>query len=617
MTSGARENDKKKKKKMSSLWPFCSAKCFQNPSSEVAEPDKADSVSPVVKKQPGGWKTMPFILGNETLERLATIGLLANFMVYLMREFHMEQVAASNVLNIWSGITNFAPLLGAFISDAYVGKFPTIAVASLASFMGMVIVTLTAGIPTLHPPSCKPTAGNCIGPNRLQLGVLLTGLGFLTIGSAGIRPCSIPFGVDQFDQTTEEGIKGVNSFFNWYYTTFTIVLLITQTLVVYIQDSVSWVWGFGIPTGLMVASIVMFVVGYRIYVHAMPEGSIFSGIAQVCVAAFKKRRLKLPSEQHDNKINGGGLFYDPPLNGSTVLFKLPLTNQFRFLNKAAMIVEGDELKPDGSPANKWRLTSIQNVEEVKCLIKIIPIWASGIISFTAMSQQGTFIVSQAMNMDRHLGHNFQIPPGSISIISMITVGIWLPFYDRFMVPALRKLTKHEGGITLLQRIGIGIVFSVLAMVVAGLVEKERRAAAISHPNSPMSVMWLAPQLIVLGLCEAFSALGLIEFFNRQFPEHMRSIANSLLFCSFAGSSYLSTLLVNTVHAVTGGHGRPDWLANDINSGRLDYFYYLVAGLGVLNFIYFLYVARRYRYKLKNLLVGETPFLDVDLSSSKP
>lgn len=282
-----------------------------------------------------------------------------------------------------------------------------------------------------------------------------------------------------------------------------------------------------------------------------------------------------------------------------------------------MIVEGDELKPDGSPANKWRLTSIQNVEEVKCLIKIIPIWASGIISFTAMSQQGTFIVSQAMNMDRHLGHNFQIPPGSISIISMITVGIWLPFYDRFMVPALRKLTKHDGGITLLQRIGIGIVFSVLAMVVAGLVEKERRAAAISHPNSPMSVMWLAPQLIVLGLCEAFSALGLIEFFNRQFPEHMRSIANSLLFCSFAGSSYLSTLLVNTVHAVTGGHGRPDWLANDINSGRLDYFYYLVAGLGVLNFIYFLYVARRYRYKLKNLLVGETPFLDVDLSSSKP
>lgn len=78
---------------------------------------------------------MPFILGNETFERFATIGLLSNFMVYLMKKFNMDQVSASNVLNIWSGVSNFAPLIGAFISDAYVGRFATIAVASVASFM--------------------------------------------------------------------------------------------------------------------------------------------------------------------------------------------------------------------------------------------------------------------------------------------------------------------------------------------------------------------------------------------------------------------------------------------------------------------------------------------------
>lgn len=73
--------------------------------------------------------------GNETFERLATFGLLANFMVYLMRVFHLEQVTAANVLNIWSGVTNFAPLVGAFISDAYVGRFKTIAFASCAAFL--------------------------------------------------------------------------------------------------------------------------------------------------------------------------------------------------------------------------------------------------------------------------------------------------------------------------------------------------------------------------------------------------------------------------------------------------------------------------------------------------
>ncbi|KAK4834435.1 hypothetical protein QYF36_022676 [Acer negundo] len=74
---------------------------------------------------------------------------------------------------------------------------------------------------------------------------------------------------------------------------------------------------------------------------------------------------------------------------------------------------------------------------------------------------------------------------------MLTIGIWIPFYDRVLVPALRKVTKHEGKITLLQRIIIGIVFSILSVIVAGFVEKERKDAANLNPQVHMSVMWLA------------------------------------------------------------------------------------------------------------------------------
>lgn len=194
----------------------------------------------------------------------------------------------------------------------------------------MMIVTLTAWLPQLHPPPCPPqqlAQNQCIKPGKTHVVVLLVGLLFLSIGSSGIRPCSIPFGVDQFDASTEEGRKGINSFFNWYYTTFSVVLLLTQTLVVYLQDSVSWTLGFGIPTLCMFFSLVMFFVGSRVYVHVKPEGSILSGFAQVLVAAFQKRRAKLPSEE--DKVDG--LFYDPPLNTTVVLSKLPLTNQFRYV----------------------------------------------------------------------------------------------------------------------------------------------------------------------------------------------------------------------------------------------------------------------------------------------
>lgn len=276
----------------------------------------------------------------------------------------------------------------------------------------------------------------------------------------------------------------------------------------------------------------------------------------------------------------------------------------------------NEIKSDGSP-DKWKLCSIQEVEEVKCLIRIMPIWASGIISFTSMAQQGTFTLSQALKMDRHLGPNFQIPAASISVISMLTIAIFLPIYDRIIVPVLRKFTKREGGITLLQRIGIGIFFSILAMIVAGVIEKKRRTSAILHPNvEPISVFWLAPQLIIMGFCEAFNIIGQLELFNKEFPERMRSIGNALIFCSIAGSSYLSSIVVNVVHHVTGGHGRPDWLTRDINAGRLDYFYYVLAGMGTFNFLYFLYVAYHYRYKGSGRIEDKFDSDDVELSSMK-
>ncbi|KAE9595578.1 putative proton-dependent oligopeptide transporter family [Lupinus albus] len=84
-------------------------------------------------KKPG-WKAMPYILGNETVERLANFGIQTNFMVYLLRQYNMDQVLAANILNTWAAISNVLPIIGGFVSDAYLGKFLTIAIASFASF---------------------------------------------------------------------------------------------------------------------------------------------------------------------------------------------------------------------------------------------------------------------------------------------------------------------------------------------------------------------------------------------------------------------------------------------------------------------------------------------------
>ncbi|KAL0327543.1 UNVERIFIED_CONTAM: protein NRT1/ PTR FAMILY 1.2 [Sesamum angustifolium] len=85
--------------------------------------------------QKGGFRTLPFIIGIEALEKMATFGLMPNMTLYLMKEYHMEMTTASNLLFFWSAATNFMPLLGALVADSFLGRFYTIGIGSVISLM--------------------------------------------------------------------------------------------------------------------------------------------------------------------------------------------------------------------------------------------------------------------------------------------------------------------------------------------------------------------------------------------------------------------------------------------------------------------------------------------------
>ena len=82
-----------------------------------------------------GVKAMPYIIGNETFEKLGAIGTLSNLLVYVTVVFNMKSITAATLINIFNGTTNFATLPGAFLSDTYFGRYKTLGFASIASFM--------------------------------------------------------------------------------------------------------------------------------------------------------------------------------------------------------------------------------------------------------------------------------------------------------------------------------------------------------------------------------------------------------------------------------------------------------------------------------------------------
>lgn len=139
--------------------------------------------------------------------------------------------------------------------------------------------------------------------------------------------------------------------------------------------------------------------------------------------------------------------------------------------------------------------------------------------------------------------------------------------------------------------------TIIESFLGAYVEERRRASASGNlVISRMSAMWLVPQLALGGMAEAFNAIGQIEFFYKQFPENMRSIAGAFFFCGNAVSNYVYSFLISEVHRRTGNLPGGNWLPEDLNKGRLDYWYYLVGVLCVLNFVYFLVCAHWYRYK---------------------
>lgn len=268
--------------------------------------------------------------------------------------------------------------------------------------------------------------------------------------------------------------------------------------------------------------------------------------------------------------------------------------QGRFLDKACIKIQDGSSSTSESP---WRLCTVSQVEQVKILISVVPIFACTIIFNTILAQLQTFSVQQGTTMNTRLTHNFKIPPASLQAIPYIMLIFLVPLYEIAFVPMTRKFTGKDSGITPLQRVGIGLFIATFSMVCAALVENKRRNYALNQ-NRTLSIFWIAPQFLIFGLSEMFTAVGLIEFFYKQSLEGMQSFLTAMTYCSYSFGFYLSSLLVSLVNKITSSSssGSGGWLNdNDLNKDRLDLFYWLLAALSLVNFINYLFCSRWYSY----------------------
>lgn len=561
--------------------------------------------NPVLRSKRGGWKACSFVVVYEVFERMAYYGISSNLVLYLTRKLHQGTVTSANNVTNWIGTIWMTPILGAYVADAHLGRYWTFIIASAIYLVGMSILTLAVSVPGLKPPHCTETnVANCRKASTLQLALFYGALYTLAVGTGGTKPNISTIGADQFDDFEPKEKAHKLSFFNWWMFSIFFGTLFANTVLVYIQDNVGWTLGYGLPTVGLAVSIVIFVAGTPFYRHRVPAGSPFTRMAKVIVAALRKWRVPIPNDPKE--------FYELDLEeyNKKGKFRIDSTPTLRFLNKACI--------KTGS-TNPWILCSVTQVEETKQMLRMLPILAATFIPSTMIAQISTLFVKQGTTLQRDIG-SFRIPPASLAGFVTISMLVSVVLYDRYFVSILRKWTKNPRGVTLLQRMGIGIILHIVIMMIASLTEMRRLSVAKKHGldktggQVPLTIFTLLPQFMLMGIADAFLEVAKIEFFYDQAPESMKSLGTSYSMTSLGIGNFLSSFLLSTVSHITKKHGDKGWIRNNLNDSHLDYYYAFFAILNFLNFIFFMVITRFYVYKAE--VSDSMEILKEDLGGSK-
>lgn len=206
------------------------------------------------------------------LEQLR-VGTLVGWLTVWSQDVLLYSEPDATSLFFWySAATYLSPLLGGYISDAYLGKVWTIISFSLVYIAGAVALTIAAAGATAW--------------------LAFVGLVLIALGTGGIKPCVAAFGAQQFQDpayTPPDGwssSKLIETYFAAFYMSINFGSIGSYILMPIARKNGGFGAAFGMATGVLVLSLLAFLVPLRRYVKERPQGSVLASVLNVYATAF-------------------------------------------------------------------------------------------------------------------------------------------------------------------------------------------------------------------------------------------------------------------------------------------------------------------------------------------
>lgn len=202
-------------------------------------------------------RAIRYIMWNEAAERFTFYGMKAILTTYLVTGFFnpannpvfrdAASARANEKTHLFITLAYAASVLGAFISDWFIGKYKTILYLSIVYCMG---IACQAFFADNYP-------------------LFMAGLYIIALGSGGIKPCVSANVGDQFNETN--GVL-IEKAFSLFYFCINVGSFFSTLLIPVIFQKYGAAVAFGIPGILMAVATVVFVAGNKMYVKVPPTG---------------------------------------------------------------------------------------------------------------------------------------------------------------------------------------------------------------------------------------------------------------------------------------------------------------------------------------------------------